>query len=445
MPIGQEVVQLHSSYQPEPIAPHPYQSVVMNRKEMRPDSLLTHIGGSAIVGTYYSQLISVDDDLSGHQENRHAVLQQFRRISNFETRVQDDVNFEQEDESRRYDGSLTVVTYPTGLIPNVGDAYIILNLVQENIMFQVNQVQRNSAYKSACYTLTLSPVAYEVTRHQDLDSKVIRDDVFVKDFMSYGESPVINKGEFESLVELANLRRMLIVDYMQRFYSHRFTTFIMPGQPVPTYDPFLTNFVRKTWRFDDHALVHKLVSYHTGRGQAEENIDIFTCLIDPDRTPLSAVFRKIGVLSSATASVHLSLFSIRTTSIQQYLYPFNASYNVDNDDGMSGLIPTDTFVTLSEREPVFTQTRTRLTEHEKEPPAILPSAFDGFYVFSEAFYMGLAGSMLEELVWAYIKKQPLDLRKLVAVANTAAEWDNLSKFYFTPVVALLIRNVTKAL
>jgi hypothetical protein len=63
----------------------------MDRKTMRPDSLLTHIAGSSLVGTYYAQIRSIDDDLSGHQENRNSVLQQFKRIENFEVKLQQSV------------------------------------------------------------------------------------------------------------------------------------------------------------------------------------------------------------------------------------------------------------------------------------------------------------------------------------------------------------------
>jgi hypothetical protein len=223
---------------------------------------------------------------------------------------------------------------------------------------------------------------------------------------------------------------MLIADHYQRFFSRRFTTFLVPDQGLSVYDPYLARFADSTFTMEDHYLKGKLTVYHTGRGARDNDTSIFTYLLDPDKTSFSNVFRKVGTASSGSAGHYLSLFSLHTTSIQLFVHPIDTIYNVDDEvDGLP--ISPSALLTLSqERKPIMPGVRTRLTDGEYEIPATNPACKDDWYVFSEDFYNGMATSVLEELVLAYMNKAPLNIRNLVAVTNTVKQWDNITRFYF---------------
>lgn len=444
MPIAPEVTQIQTNYKPDPIPPQPYQSAVIDSRDIRPDQLLTHITGSSIVGTYYSQILGADDDLSGHVQYRDAVLQQYIKIEKYEGKVQDDTKFTQEEVSKRMEGSLSMDTYPTGLIPNVGDRYITAGLSGTMFVYRVNSSERLSVYNGTCYRLELIPVGHaKGFMLEDLESKVKETRVFSKNFLQYGENPIVNKGEFEALLDLASLRKMMLNDYFSRFYSQRFSTCMVPDQVVSTYDMYMIDFIKSTMEYNDHPLVWRIHQYHGGNTAQLHFISILQCLINPLVHTRANIFTLAHKVPARYTGSVLALSALRTTAIGNVVYPSNPIFNVDD----TGWSPAETYEIYgrADRHPVPSTIRTRNRVDDPEPPFIVPATFGYNYIFSEGFYAGSPQSLLEEQVECYLGKRPLNTHALVGLASNSRYWTNMDKFYYVPIIALLIKKITRSL
>ena len=445
MPIAPEVTQVPTDYKPHPVVPQPYQSVTIDAKVIRPDQLLTNIAGSSIVGTYYRQVLGADDDLSGQVQYRDGVLQQYIKIEQFEGKVQDDTKFTQEQVSRRMEGQLSMDTYPTGVYPNVGDRYVTAGLSGTVFIYRVSSSERLSIYNGACYRLELVPVGHaNGYMLEDLESKVVETRIFVKSFLQYGENPVINKGDFESLLELASLRKMMLNDYFSRFFSQRFSTCLLPMQVDSTYDSYIVDFIKATMELSDHPLIFKVHSYHTGNLSHQYFSSILQCLVNPEITTRANIFTMAHKVPVRYTGSVIPLYALRTTAIGCVVYPNDAVYNVDEGFGR---VPTETYQIYgkADRLPVPSTVKTRTRADEVEPPFILPATNEYDYIFSRDFYAGKPSSLLEEQVESYLNKRPLNMMILTALANSSRYWDNMDKFYYVPIIALLIKKITRSL
>jgi hypothetical protein len=143
-----------------------------------------------------------------------------------------------------------------------------------------------------------------------------------------------------------------------------------------------------------------------------------------------------------TGSV-LALSALRTTAIGNVVYPSNPIFNVDD----TGWSPAETYEIYgrADRHPVPSTIRTRNRVDDPEPPFIVPATFGYNYIFSEGFYAGSPQSLLEEQVECYLGKRPLNTHALVGLASSSRYWTNMDKFYYVPIIALLIKKITRSL
>ena len=450
MPIAKEIKHTPTEYKPDPVVPIPYQSAVVNAKQMHPNNLLTYTEGPTLRGSYYKLVLDKDNDLAGHMLGRDPVLQQYIKITNLESKLISDVNFSQEEETRLFDGSITVLLFPCGIIPNVGDMYVIDSAADVPIIYQVTKpAEAKSIYKQTCYELSMTPIDFSNgKRIEDLDLKVVESRVFVREFLQYGNNPVVNHGVFESMVELADMRKMAIKDYFARYYSRRLRTFILPDQTYQVYDPYLVNFILESIESTDMLDINQVIQYNTGYAGELEHKSILQCLINPEQTPLSFIFTKAGRVNRRFLGNTLVLGSIIMSTIEEVIYPVNPIYNVDASQSMrlTSLVIDTPIAVLGDKKPKYIEGfQSRSSIDLTEPPAVNPICTDFEYIFSQSFYDGTPTSLMEEVTLEYLKQLESKPNTLIALLNHSRTWNNLERFYYVPILALLIKRIVRKL
>ena len=81
-----------------------------------------------------------------------------------------------------------------------------------------------------------------------------------------------------------------------------------------------------------------------------------------------------------------------------------------------------------------------LTINQVTMPLIKNVLVDGFYVLSQNFYEDTAGqSVLEFLTRNYMNNKAIDPKVLLAVAKSYTNWGGLERFYYLPIILVLIK------
>ena len=67
------------------------------------------------------------------------------------------------------------------------------------------------------------------------------------------------------------------------------------------------------------------------------------------------------------------------------------------------------------------------------------------YIFSQSFYDGTPTSLMEEVTLEYLKQLESKPNTLIALLNHSRTWNNLERFYYVPILALLIKRIVRKL
>lgn len=83
----------------------------------------------------------------------------------------------------------------------------------------------------------------------------------------------------------------------------------------------------------------------------------------------------------------------------------------------------------------------------EDQPLTFPVLVDDYYVFSEAFYTNDTPnqSWLEHMVTQMLNRQAVPAEVLMAVCDKAYGWGTLERFYYTPVLLILIDYTVRGL
>ena len=82
----------------------------------------------------------------------------------------------------------------------------------------------------------------------------------------------------------------------------------------------------------------------------------------------------------------------------------------------------------------------------KAVPLIKPVSVDDYYIFSEDFYKRTENlSVLEAQVLQYIDGKEVNPKALKVLLENYIYWPRLERFYYIPVLLILIMSVMKAI
>lgn len=82
-----------------------------------------------------------------------------------------------------------------------------------------------------------------------------------------------------------------------------------------------------------------------------------------------------------------------------------------------------------------------------DQPLVFPVKYDENYVFSEAFYTADRSnqSWLEYLVTQMLSREAISSDVLLAICDKAYGWGTLERYYYTPVLLMLIHYTVRGL
>lgn len=454
------------------IAEPTYRGVTVDTEVTPVSDLLTHVEGSSWTVDYYSQVLTNDVDLAGQGLGTPAVQQSYQLIRGFELRVTQQLSTSQNSETKALLVSGAATVYPM-VIPNEGDMFLAdIGSGREGV-FQITNVQRMSVMDQPCHSIDYQLVNYSTdTIRADLAAKTVRKLQFEKDFLTYGQNPLLFEEEYEMVQWLRRNYKSIAERYFKSFFSKEYSTMLVPGQDTPTYDHYITRALMSNFTTWDTDEIRKVSLMNVEEDYALHATQIWDVLTKRDKNQLRDCFLQVGKVYAFEFTKNPMMAGIRYTGIQEVVYPVDPRLTVDyNLVKATKLVNGNKFTQAPvdllnvgqilagsrlEENIATVQAGFALTDSSGQPleeyvppPMIHRVMKDNYYVFSEAFYRNdrVLGkqSQLELLVHDYLDGKSIKYSRLKAMCEDIQNWNSLDRFYFVPVVMILIKAVIRSI
>lgn len=410
-----------------------YKHSIVSTKRQPLGALLTHIEGSSWTVDYYSQVLGVDEETAPYDPNQTGTYQQYLYVRHYELKLQGELNTIVDPTDQTVSITGTAVMYPY-MKPNQGDAFIADMGDGQAGLFTVVEIEKKSFFKQACYEIQFVLSKYLTqTIEDDLRSKVVKDTEFVKDFMTYGQNPVIATSEKRKYDNLTNLLEDSMNDWLGEYYSNEYRTLIVPNGNAPTYDPFLTRMITSVFSVSKYPIIGQIDLLNVDDNNLNFYTDIWSTLVKRELYMLRNCFCQYIMVNSKSLNGNPYLQTAYYSGIKFMIMPKPEGNLADERLGIqsrtsSGMITGDDIQAVG-----FT----------------LPSMVNSNdYVFSRDFYhnqSSLEMTDLEYMVRDYLNEKALNWSKLQTAIESRHSWTRIQRYYAVPILLLLLTSEIRSI
>jgi hypothetical protein len=427
-----------------------YVSQVVDTRKTDINTLSSYLSGQKWQVDYYRQILGRDSAGASYQDGLPPAYGQYELIRNFQLVVTDDLKTVQDTQDTN-----NYRTTGAGLIYNClpvqdGDMFIADIGNGMNGIFQVNESTIGGYYPEAATAVTWT-LTRQVTR-DFLDrlnnNRVETESYFSLENFRSGLKPILTLDDMNVIKRLANARSRLLHLYFKDFFDDARETFVVPVVPslggLLTYDPYVVRFMKSILETRDHVQVSAITAHGVSADLYSNQVSLFDALAQRDPGLLYSASRKMG-LSPIRAFRQRPLFAgIAFSGIKQVVTAIDAAFNVNT--GYHAPHAAGKLAKADVRQDDMRSLLPQLDLTGEEPRGgaaawIKRVVVDDYYVLSEAFYEGNTAQMsrLEFMINERLNNRPIDLKELADLADYAHKYDNLERFYYTPLILTLIK------
>lgn len=451
------------------VTPKGYKGKTVDSRYQKLANLITHIEGSRWNTTYYSQVLGDNNQPSPHSSSQHPVYQQYIKIFDHEIKVSSALT-QSQDENNNMVVQGEATTYPK-FIPNVGDTFIADVGDGREGIFHIYDVEKLSILQEACYRIQYQMSGYVSDLNDlqsDLDDKVVKTLYYRKDFLRYGQYPLLTEQEVVSIEDMERLYYELIQRYMYEFYNSQNNTLLAPDTK-PTYDDFATKAFLAITEVVDHPTLRKVRPMNTHCDSKADDMTLWTLLLGSHKGLMNLAVRKMQVISNRDFVSWPVYGSIYHSNISRVVWPDGTMPTDNNWQGNYVEPPeprqsTDPTIVDNGTYPQLATLDSYLSDPYLEdmgfpdglgpeedpdetdditpPPTLRASHFGGFYVFSEDFYLGREEKMtaLELVTWDAIHGNVFDPQLVISFAEAVPDMTPMDRYYYIPVIIALLKT-----
>jgi hypothetical protein len=434
-------------------------NAVVDSRYIPMSSLLTHIEGSSWTVDYYQQVLDTDDETSDLQLNQQAVYQQYRLIRHLELKVQTELGYQQDDNNRNAIVTGSATLYP-GVKPNNGDVFLA-DIGDGRVgVFTITRTEKKAIFKDTCYQIDYTLRDYLTSEYKnDLAKKVVKESVFVRDFIHHGQNPVMASSDFDQISQLNAGYSNLLFQYLADFFNVEYQTLCVPNQVNVTYDPFMVIGLLSILDNRDSNIIMRIRALNVDGNVRYREHNLWTCLVNLNNDVRELCFQKAGLSPSSLFTEAAMFDGIYYSGVQDVVYPLDNStltvvdtqYSVQDPLVPGRLLPGIARnrelrrVLVSKELNGFHYAPPEAPVGLEALPDIHPVNKGDFYVLSQAFYdnLPLEQSKLEHLVLCALTGQSMHKPTLLNLVQTAKRWNNLERFYYIPILFILIKTALR--
>ena len=431
---------------PIKITPPEYRGVVVDTRYDPRSSLLTYVAGRSWTVTYYSQVLGKDNDPKAQDVSLSPIYQPYIKIIDMDVKVTSPLTSSQNSETKKTSFTGVGTLFP-GVTPNDGDMFVADVGDGREAVFQVTNTERKSLMQDAVFSIEYSFIYFsdqDLTRRQDLDNKAVKTNQFVKDFLLNGQNPMVVAEDFTNLKSLDRLRVELINSYFSWFLSKEYRTLILPGQPTTIYDSFLVGAIKALLTPRDHQSVRDMRFLNTDEDDYLNQPQLWSALMDRNPGLLVTANKEMGIAPTAAFFNDPMMNGIRYSGINSIVYPKNPDTSLGYSDVPKKLLIGGLVVVPSRPASIADLVSDTQLDGDTGIPTIHSVLKDSNYVLSEAFYKDTNGkSLLEVLTRQYLDRKAIDPAALVKVCSDYKNWGGLERFYYIPILLILITAIIR--
>lgn len=422
-----------------------YQGIVVDHNDTPVESLVAYLDGMPWTVDYYSQMLGQHSDLHELDVGQTPAMQQYQKLNKLEFRVASALqsSYDTVNAITSVTGSATVIH----VVPNVNDYFVADAGGREQGLFRIKSVERRIFNRDSVYLVDYELVSFvrdDEVKYNDIEAKVVREYYFSKDRLVEGLSPVLRKEEYVASFNIAQYYNDTIRRFFGDFFNRSMMLLLVPKQSDDTvYDIYVSQFLSMIMDSQETPELRemKYVSVDHERYMSQGNL--WTALMNRSYRDLSHIHQKMILATRYHFNRSSWLKGPVYWNIDQYVYPL-----IENDElaitGLNGIAYAGDSIQIAgvpqmETEPYLS--KNQYSHPDGIIPIIKSVKIDDYYVLSEAFYTGGNNlSVLEILVKDYLKNQTLDLKLLSAIVQSFPDWPALERFYYGPLVLLLLKD-----
>lgn len=423
-----------------------YRGVVVDTTYIPKDNLITKIDGFPWTVDYYSQVLDDDNAPSGQQPSQDPIYQQYTLVRGMEIKVTNPLTQTQDQTTKQFQTTGSAHLYPF-ITPNEGDMFIADIGDGRTGLFRINNTERKTIFKDSTFLVDYVLVDYLTPeRRGDLNLKVVDTLVYVRDFMQYGQNPLVSEESFNLIGQLTNRYKEIASAYYKLFMSNEFKTLIVPGQEYPVYDHFLTKACQAIFSIEEAWQQQHCRILNADDDYGLKALSIWDALLNQDRNMMPSIFRQAGLITRTSFTRDAMLEGIYYSGIPYIVYPkdLDPSIEIQYGGGYVKMLDDQKIVHVAGR-PLRPGDETDPDPLGELPWSDVPNinlvTADDHYIFSQAFYeqLPVGQSRLELSVRDYLNRKALDNRVLLTLANEWLQWGRVEQYYYIPILLILIR------
>lgn len=443
----------------------PYRHSVVDSVKTPIETLAAWLGGSNWQVDYYSQIFGKSEELKSFDPTSLSPYQNYHKINRLIIKLQGAIDNNDLTDSGRYEltGSAIITPHPN-LVPNVGDAFIGDMGEGQAGQFTVVSVQKLSNNLSSAWRINFKHErAVDSTLERLLQTKVTRESYYNRDYLITGQNGILATEEYLAVQSLERYLQQISTQFVVNNFSHENHTLIVPGQTLPTYDPYVTRAALRVIAVTDAPQIRDVRELNCDDHRIPKFSDIYTVILKRDPTLLYSGFRQFAKILTNMLTPSVFQNSIRYTGIKAIVVPFKPQLDNDNYSGLNELIQlsrsttTDSGLSMNGvlddchcygdlNIPLNCECEDPVIPTEDnpvvgEPGFDIPTISNSSYILSSAFYEKklIECSLFERLLWNILDNKPIDNQQVYNFAVKYHLWGRLEQFYLGPLLILLIR------
>ena len=422
-----------ASTTPKPSAPakrEKFIEAVVDNQFIPSSSLITHIEGSEWIVNYFRQLLGEGQQPTGLALTLDRTAQQYEEIIGLELKVDGALESSQIEGTGEMEVTGSSTLYP-GIQPNIGDMFVTDTGDGRLGIFEITSQTRLSILKETCYRIIYVLRGYynDVTS-ANIQSKVVKSVTFRKEYLIDGENPFLVASEVQVVDNLAESYSRLIKIYFKEFYSEEYSTFLVPNDTMTVYDLHLNELLKKCLSNDDLSGMPTFNTLTCGGDINTRVTTVWDSLLNLNSSLLYLVSSQSRLVNATEFSDRPFFESIALTGINKVVYPKLELTHREKTIGKT--VNTLRAESVTEVSPIYGNPKDNV---------VYSPGIDSYYVFSKNFYDDNSEfmSLLELTVRQFLAGQTTSIETLTTLVNDISTWSTLSRYYYIPVLLMMIK------